>query len=443
MTAGRPRSSWTSQLFRPIDNAWLVFFRVAFSGIMLVEALRFLSSNKIAAAYMDPQLHFKYYGFEWVHPWPGVGMVIHFIALGVLSLMMAVGFLYRIAATLFFLGFTYLFLLDQARYLNHFYLVCLLALLMVFLPAHHACSLDARLRPKLRRDTVPAWTLFLVRAQIGIVYFYAGLAKLNGDWLRGEPLHTWLARRDYPPFLDELLAERGAALFLSYSGLTFDLLLAPALLWRRTRVAAFTLALAFHLSNVFLFSIGIFPWLMIAATALFLAPDFPRRLGLLPRLEDPAPAVPSDTKPWVVGVLAVYLLVQLLFPLRHHLYPGNVAWTEEGHRFSWRMKLRVKQGWVRFQATDPDTGRGWVIDPRDILTPRQERKMSRIPDMILQFAHHLAEVERSRGHPNVEIRALAFSTLNGRPHQQLIDPEVNLAAVTRSLKPASWILPLP
>ncbi len=105
------------------------------------------------------------------------------------------------------------------------------------------------------------------------------------------------------------------------------------------------------------------------------------------------------------------------------------------------MKLRGKQGWVRFQATDPDTGRRWVIDPGDILSKRQHKKMSRIPDMILQFAHHLADLERSRGHANVEIRALSFSTLNGRPHQQLIDPEVNLAALTRSLRPARWILP--
>jgi surface polysaccharide O-acyltransferase-like enzyme len=96
-----------------------------------------------------------------------------------------VGFLYRIAAPLFFLAFTYFFLLDQTRYMNHFYLVCLISFLMCFLPAERAFSVDALLRRSIRSDVVPAWTLWLLRAQVGIPFFYGGIAKLNSDWVHG------------------------------------------------------------------------------------------------------------------------------------------------------------------------------------------------------------------------------------------------------------------
>src|SRR5207342_1729744 len=99
------------------------------------------------------------------------------------------------------------FLLEEARYLNHFYLLCLISFLLVFLPAHRAFSVDAQLKPKLRSRVAPAWTLWLMRFQVGVVYFFGGIAKLNGDWLRGVPLDAWLAKRSHfrssGPYLDQ------------------------------------------------------------------------------------------------------------------------------------------------------------------------------------------------------------------------------------------------
>ena len=79
-------------------------------------------------------------------------------------------------------------------------------------------------------------------------------------------------------------------------------------------------------------------------------------------------------------------------PLRHLLYPGNVSWTEEGHRFAWHMMLREKSGRAIFTVTDPASGRVWRVRLSDHLTPRQIRKMSTRPDMLLQFAHYLARI---------------------------------------------------
>src|SRR5690606_19050365 len=122
-------------------------------------------------------------------------------------------------------------------------------------------------------------------------------------------------------------------------------------------------------------------------------------------------------------------------------YPGDVAWTEEGHKFAWRMKLRDKSGAVAFFANDPATGESWKLEIRRYIKKWQYSEMVGRPEMILQFAHHLGEQLREEGIPDVEIRAVASVALNGRKPQLLIDPEVDLMKVERSLLPASWIRP--
>ncbi len=436
------------RLFAPIDIASIVVFRAMFGAIMLWEVYRYVDGQWIHRYYIEPTFHFKYFGFGWVEPWPDAGMYIHFAVLGVLAAFITLGFLYRLSATLFFIAFTYVFLLDQTRHLNHFYLVCLISFLLIFVPAHRAYSLDAWLRPRIHSKTVPAWSLWLLRAQIGIVYFYGGIAKLNPDWLRGEPLSTWLPRRRDDSILGSFISQDWAGMLFSYGGLLLDLLVVPFLLWRRTRLAALVLVIGFHLINARVFSIGIFPWFMIGATLLFLSPGWPRRVGLLPARGESEQETFQASPPLAsrqritMALLGIYLAVQLLVPLRHFLYPGTVHWTEEGHRFSWHMKLRGKSGQVRFRAKDPATGELWIVDLRHDLTPKQVRKMSGRPDMILQFAHFLADRLRRQGHAQIEIYGDAKISLNGRRPAFLIDPQVDLAAQPRSLLPAAWIRPL-
>lgn len=182
---GQTRWGW---LFQPVDNASLVIFRISFGLIMLWEVGRFLKENWIRTYYISPKFYFKYFGFEWVQPWPGEGMYYHFAAVGLLAFCITFGVFYRIATVLFFLGFSYWYLLDQTRYLNHLYLCALIAFLMIFLPCHRAKSFDAWLRPSIRSNQAPRWALWAVRFQIGLVYFYAGIAKLASDWLAGEPM---------------------------------------------------------------------------------------------------------------------------------------------------------------------------------------------------------------------------------------------------------------
>ena len=267
-------------LFKPVDISFLVFFRIVFGGIMLWEVYRYFSYGWIARYFLEPAVNFTYYGFSWVKPWPGRGMYIHFLVLGVAAACVMVGFLYRIAAPLFFLAFTYFFLLDQTRYMNHFYLVCLISFLMCFLPAQRAFSIDALLFRKIRSDVVPAWTLWLLRAQVGIPFFYGGIAKLNSDWIRGgEPMRIWLHHLTELPSFGHIFAADWVVYSFVISGLLLDLLVVPLLLWRLTRPFAFAAAVVFNLINAVIFNIGIFPWLMLGALFIFFPPDVVRRFA--------------------------------------------------------------------------------------------------------------------------------------------------------------------
>ncbi len=379
-------SAFWARLFAPVDAASLGVFRIAFGAIMLWEVFRYVEFGWIARYYIDPAYNFPYIGFSWVKPWPGNGMYWHFAVLGLLSLMVSLGVWYRVTSILVFFSFTYIFLLEKAHYLNHFYFISLLSFILIFVPAHRAFALPIG-RTKKRSaspSTVPTWALWLLRAQLSIVYFYGGLAKINGDWLRGEPMRTWLADETNFPMIGRWFTDEWMVYAFSYGGLLFDLTIAPLVLWSRTRPYAFVAAIFFHLTNNELFQIGIFPWMALAATVLFFPLSLPRRVfgGTKPRvikrrrrIRQDADAVPvaialRPGQRAIVALLVLFLAVQVLVPLRHYLYPGNVAWTEEGHRFSWRMKLRSKGGWVALFMTDPATGTTTQIDPNQYLTAR-------------------------------------------------------------------------
>ena len=451
-------------LFEPVDISFLVFFRIVFGGILLWEVYRYFSNGWITRYFVEPVLTFTYYGFSWVKPWPATGMYIHFVVLGVAAACVMVGFLYRFAAPVFFLAFTYFFLLEQTRYLNHFYLVCLISFLMCFLPAERAFSIDALLRRKIRSDVVPAWTLWLLRVQVGIPYFYGGIAKLNSDWLfGGEPMRIWLRPLTAMPGVGHIFAAEWVIYSFVIGGLLLDLLVVPLLLWRRTRPFAFAAAVVFNLVNSVIFDIGIFPWLMLGALFIYFPPDLVRRAARAfmspgednldaqpsPATETPKTIPERSSGPYlstaqkrVAALLAAYLVVQLVLPLRHFLYPGNVNWTEEGHNFSWHMKLRTKDGESVFTVTHPGSGQTWTINPEDYLKSHQLTKMTTKPDLLVQFAHFLAEEKRREGYENVEVRARVMVSLNGRERQMLIDPNVDLAREEVSLLPARWIMPL-
>ena len=449
--------AWRAVLGRPIDASSLAVFRILFGQLMFWEVLRFVEKGRIADCCIEPTFHFTYPFFEFVKPWPGNGMYWHFGVMALAAFGVAIGLWYRLSAILLFLTYGHFFLIDKTHYNNHYYLILLLTLLLIGMQPHRWASLDALRARGRSTGQVPYWNLWLLRLQFCLVYFYAGVAKLNPDWLRGEPLRRWLPARANLPVIGPWLAHPQAPLLFSYGGLLFDLGIGWLLLWPRTRLVAVMASLAFHLTNTQLFSIGIFPLLMMASTVLFAEPDWARRIagrarGWWPR----RPASfrpPGDHSRLAAGRLAspvtalfvaAYLTIQILVPLRHWLYPGNVSWTEEGHRFAWHMKLRDKEGIVLVRVTDPRTGATAVVDLRRDLTPKQIEEMSARPDMIWQYARFVRRKLEARGMRDPVVTVSARASLNHRPFYPLIDPSVNLGAVEYPVwSPAPWILPLP
>lgn len=454
----RSRKLVARNVTAPTDIASLAAFRFLLGLMMTVAMVRFIANGWVTQFYIEPHFFFSYPGFEWIHPWPGGWMYVHFALLALLAVGVALGFHYRICITFFALGFTYVELIDQTTYLNHYYLISLLSWLLVFLPANRAWSLDARRKPGFGADTLPAWCLNVLRFQIAAVYIFAGLAKFNSDWLfHAQPLRIWLAARSDLPLVGPWLSEPWIAFVASWFGAFFDTGIVFLFLWKRTRRMAYVLIILFHAATWILFNIGMFPWIMIAAATLLLPADWPRHwlqqvskfLTSMRRdflasatnaLLSPRPTQAPDrcTNRFVVTALAVYVLVQLALPLRSYFETQPPAWTCSGFNCAWRVMIVEKTGYASFHAFDPVSGRTWEVPLRNYITPRQETLMAQDPYLIREMARRIAEDFKMRGYANVQIKVTADATLNGRPSQPLISPQANLATTSGH----DWIVPL-
>lgn len=407
--------------------------RVLFGLLGAFSAARFLANGWVESLYLAPEHHLTYPWATWVRPLPTPWMYLVVAAMVPLGLAVAVGYRTRLAAAGYLGLFAYCELIDAALYLNHHWYVTLAMALLVVLPT-------------TGRTTVPAVVVWMLRFQLAIVYGMAGLGKLNADWLlRGEPMQTWLSARTDLPVLGPLLDQPGVALGASWVGVLFDLSIVGLLLWRRTRLPAWLVLVAFHVVTWWLFLIGVFPWVMIAGSLIFFPPDWPQRLLRRERTQAAvAPArVGSWPRRWLLVALVAWAVVQVAMPLRHVAYAGDVRWTEEGYYGSFRVMLTEKTGWLRYRLTDAATGEQWVVDRATVLEPWQVEQAASRADLALAAAHIVRDVAVAGGHPDVEVRADSWVSFNGRPSQRLLDPRVDLAALPRTARAAEYVLPGP
>ena len=439
-------------LLKYVEAAPLAVFRILFGFMMLGSIIRFCSYGWIDKLYIQPKFFFSYYGFEWVKPL-GTYTYLLFIICGVAAIFVALGYKYKLAIITFFLSFTYIELMDKTTYLNHYYFISVLSFLMIFLPANAYYSFDAIKSEKRRFQYVPAWTINSIKLLLGIVYFYAGLAKLNSDWLlKAMPLKIWLPSKFDIPIIGELLSEEWMQYAFSWGGAAYDLSIPFLLLYRKTRPFAFVVVVIFHVLTRVLFPIGMFPYIMIIATLIFFDAKLHNKLlryldGLIKggkrRFDNGKQLLGASKKfqQFKYGILIVFFGFQLLFPFRYLLYPGELFWTEEGYRFSWRVMLMEKSGYAQFKIANSKTGKSFLVDNTDFLTPLQEKQMSFQPDFILQYAHYLKQHFTKDGHQNIQVFVESYVALNGRLSTPLIDPKIDLAKETNSFKHKKWIIP--
>ena len=444
-----------SYLFQNANPAPLAVFRVCFGFMMLFGIIRFWAKGWIHTLYIEPTFHFSYYGFSWVDDW-GDYTYLLFLICGISALLVMLGLFYRTAIILFFLSFTYIELIDKTTYLNHYYFVSVLSFLLCFIPAHAGFSLD-NLRRKIAYQSIPRFYITSIQILIMVVYFYAGLAKVNSDWLlKAQPLSIWLfSKYDMPLFGNYLFQQTWIHYLMSWGGMLYDLTIPFLLLSKRYRWFAFSLVVLFHLFTAILFPIGMFPYIMILSALIFFSEDFHKKcIDLLQKkiksvfFRKRANSVNPIKKELynrfnrpIFIVLTSLIIIQILFPFRYVLYPGELFWHEQGYRFSWRVMLMEKRGYTQFRIVDSITKKQFYIKNEDFLTEFQEKQMSFQPDFILEFAHHLGTHYTNKEYKNVQVFADSYVALNGRKSQQFIDPKINLLEHQNGFGNKEWILP--
>jgi len=448
-----------SVLFRPVDNSPLVLFRIFFGLLIFLEAWGAIATGWVYRAFVEPKHTFPFMQFDWLQPLPGYGMYAYYIVMGIAGLMVMIGLYYRWGIGIYTVMWAGVYFMQKTNYNNHYYLLTLLCLLMCLVPAHAYASFDAKRNSKIRSLTCPQWCIWLFVVQITIVYIYASVAKMYPDWLAAKPIAIWFRGKSDYPLVGSLLQKEWVHYLVAYGGIAFDLLIAPGLIWKKTRKYAFIASIFFHMFNSAIFQVGIFPYMGIAWGAFFFEPEKIRsiffkkkpKLGVAAEkagLEtggdldkrDPETGSGSWKNKLIVYGLGVYFIIQIILPIRHHFIEGNVYWTEEGHRLSWRMMLRSKYGTLYFIVKDKDSDQQWKISPRKYITPKQSRSIATRPDMCWQFVQILKKDFAERGYDNISIYAQSKVSLNGRKSTPLYKKEVDLANVEwHTFKHADWL----
>jgi hypothetical protein len=442
----------TSYFSKTTSSAPLAVFRVAFGLLMFISMIRFWALGWIDKLYIQPSFFFSYYGFEWIKPLGGLTYFLFFIC-GLSALCVAVGLRYKWAIITFFLSFTYIELMDKTTYLNHYYFVSVISFLLIFLPAGNYFAWDSLRGSRKLLPQIPQWNIDVIKLLLCIVYLYAGLAKLNSEWLlQGMPLKIWLPTKDDLPMIGFLFRYDWMIYLFAWGGALYDLIIPFLLLNRKTRGLGFTMVVFFHLLTAILFPIGMFPYLMIFSALIFFNFQFHKKtidgLRQILNIKNRKIHLIQDTSfrhslinRVKIGILVLFFLIQIGLPFRHMLYPGNLFWTEEGYRWSWRVMLMEKAGNAQFKIVDNASGSWFYVNNEDFLTSFQEKQMATQPDFILQYAHFLNKHFSKQDTRDFSIFVDCFVALNGRKSTRFIDPEFDLTKGYESFAHKSWILP--
>ncbi|OBP54728.1 deoxyribonuclease HsdR [Riemerella anatipestifer] len=444
---------WKYQYFKkPVSSAVLGTYRLFFGLLMLVSIARFFLYGWIERLYIEPRFFFSYYGFQWVKPLGNYTYAL-FLFAGIMAFLVMVGRYYRMAIVGFFLSFTYIELMDKTNYLNHYYFISILSFLLIFLPMNVAFSADAEANPEKKREFVPVWTINAIKFLVGLVYFYAGVCKLNSDWLlEAMPLKLWLASKFHLPLIGGLMDKTITAYLFSWAGALYDLSIPFLLLYRKTRGWAFGSVVIFHTLTWWLFPIGIFPFVMMFGATIYFSSEWHQKFwyrlyscfkwDFKAYFNGKVYQYAPYFKKSICGILILFFIVQVLLPWRYLLYPGELFWTEEGFRFSWRVMLMEKGGYAEFKVYNPKTKEYYRVENSDFLTPTQEKQMAFQPDFILEYAHFLKDhFEKEKGVKNAKVYAEVYVALNGRRSQLYINPNVDLTNEEESFLPKKWLLP--
>ncbi|KAF4108036.1 vitamin K-dependent gamma-carboxylase [Onychostoma macrolepis] len=473
-------SSWhrlVCLLNRPTDPASLGIFRFLFGMLMALDITQERGLSHLDYKYLDgaPVCRFPLFNFLKPLSMDWMFFVYFVMFLGAVGIML--GCFYRLACLMFISTYWYVFFLDKTTWNNHSYLYGLIGFQLMLMDANRYWSLDGLRNPRKRNAHVPLWNYTMLRTQIFIVYFIAGVKKLDADWVEGYSMkylaHHWL----FDPFKLILPVELISLMVVHGGGLILDLTAGYLLFFDATRPFAFFFVSYFHCMNSQLFSIGMFAYTMLATSPLFCYPDWPRHFfGRFPEFLQPilpfvspapipssscvypkppsgsgeqqeeAHAAPKPTTPsfkhkFRAIFTILYIMEQFFLPYSHFITQGYNNWTNGLYGYSWDMMVHSRSHQhVKITYRDGVTGEIGYLNP-GVFT--QSRRWKDHGDMLKQYATCLSENLPHFNISDPEIYFDVWVSINDRFQQRIFDPRVDIVKADWSpFRPNSWLMPL-
>lgn len=469
-------TSWHSLvtlLNRPTDPASLGIFRCLFGLLMAIDVTQERGLSHLDYKYLDGAPVCRFPLFNFLQPLPLDWMYLVYFVLFLGSLGIMLGCFYRLSCLMFISTYWYIFFLDKTAWNNHSYLYGLIGFQLTLMDGNRYWSIDGLRRPSIRNAHVPLWNYTLLRTQIFIVYFIAGIKKLDADWVEGYSMsylaHHWL----FDPFKVILPVELVNLLVVHGGGLILDLTAGYLLFFDVTRPYGIFFVSYFHCMNSQLFSIGMFSYTMLATSPLFCYTDWPRRFfARFPAfLRAVLPLTSSDIQPSTSCVYKeiqntsterqetpkasklrfkhklgaiftiIYIMEQFFLPYSHFITQGYNNWTNGLYGYSWDMMVHSRSHQhVKITYKDGQTGEIGYLNP-GVFT--QSRRWKDHGDMLKQYATCLSHYLPRYNISDPEIYFDIWVSINERFQQRIFDPRVDIVKADWSpFRPNSWLMPL-
>jgi len=444
-------------LNKPCDPSLLAYLRIGYGLLMMIDIPQERGMASVDSKFDE---NIQTCRFPYVHslqPMTADNMTLVYLALFISACGIMLGFLYRLSAVIFSTCYWYIFLLDKSVWNNHSYLYGIFSLFFVLVDANRYASIDGLINKKIRNTQVPQWNYTLIRFQVFIVYFLAGIKKLDMDWQQGYSMINLAQHWVFNPF-KSVVDEDTLNLFMVHKfGFLFDLTVGFWLFWDKTRFFAFIFCASFNLMNSQIFSIGMFPWAMLATMFCFCKADsFKKLIAKLPfKLFQVEPAhkntdcVNTNDKSdisWkhhiTVLITITWMCVQLFIPFSHFITLGYNGWTEGPYGYSWDMMVQnTRSQHIKITYVDKNGQEGY-LKSNAFLRSRRER-WSMHPDHAVQYARCLKDKLQDMNVEDAKIYFDVWKSLNQRFMQRVFDPSVDIASYDWSpFKRAEFVLPV-
>ncbi|CAF1262070.1 unnamed protein product [Adineta steineri] len=477
-------SSFVKLMNRPEDPSSLAILRIFFGILMMLDIPQERGMSHADVYYPNDDKECQFPLFNFLEPLRAEYMVIVYFIMLLGAFGITIGFFYRLSTICFTITYWYIFFLDKTSWNNHSYLYGLIGFQLMFFDAHHYWSIDGLFRKKIRNSHVPLWNYTLIRYQVFLVYFIAGLKKTDWDWVSGYSMDTLGEHWVFSPFRSFMTIEQITLILVHVCGLFFDLLVGFALFFDRSRPFGVFFCLSFHIMNSQLFNIGMFPYTMIATIPIFFHNNWPRKFlnrfapkflyketplqyssSCLYSKEEIKPEEPkspsikskiannssvknaptkSTLRHKIFTIFALFYLVEQGFlPYSHFITKGYNNWTNGLYGYSWDMMVH---SWhtqhVKITFLDKKTNEPHYLRPTAWASAK---RWSSHADMIVQYAQCIKGKLKQHGYDDVELRFDIWRSMNGRFNQRQIDPRIDLLSSDVKWSPfqdTPWLQPL-